>query len=68
MNEVLLEKAKQKISDPRKLVVIAERRVKQFTRGARPLVKSEDDNLLNVALQEIAEGLLSLEAPKKTKK
>ncbi|HBC87400.1 MAG TPA: DNA-directed RNA polymerase subunit omega [Lentisphaeria bacterium] len=67
MNAKFLEKARKVIPDPRKLVIIASRRAKHLTRGARPMVRTTDDNPLNVALLEIGEGLITFEEPKETK-
>jgi len=62
MNEKYLLKAVEMIPDPRKLVIAASRRVKQFARSSsRPMVKMQDDNLLNIALVEVGEGLITLE-------
>lgn len=62
MNDKYLARAQEKFPDPRKLVIAVSRRVKQFARNSsRPMVKIQDDNLLNIALLEAAEGLLSLE-------
>ena len=63
MNNSYLERAKQNITDPQILSVVASKRAKQLAAGARPMVKTSDDNLLDIALLEIAEGLLSYEFP-----
>ena len=63
MNNSYLERAKQNIPDPPILSVVAAKRAKQLALGARPMVKTADENLLDIALLEIAEGLLSYEFP-----
>ena len=63
MNNSYLERAKQNIPDPQILSVVAAKRAKQLATGARPMVKTADENLLDIALLEIAEGLLSYEFP-----
>ena len=63
MNNGYLERAKQNIPDPQILSVVAATRAKQLATGARPMVKTADENLLDIALLEIAEGLLSYEFP-----
>ena len=63
MNNSYLERAKQNITDPQILSVVASKRAKQLAAGARPMVKTSDENLLDIALLEIAEGLLSYEFP-----
>ena len=63
MNNAYLAKAKQVIPDPQILSVVAAKRAKQLALGARPMVKTADENLLDIALLEIAEGLLSYEFP-----
>ncbi len=68
MNAKYLEKARKVIPDPRKLVITASRRAKNLTRGARPMIRTTDDNSLNVALLEIGEGFIMWEEPKETKK
>ena len=68
MNAKYLEKARKVIPDPRKLVITASRRAKNLTRGARPMVRTTDDNPLNVALMEIGDGLVTWEESKESKK
>ena len=63
MNNSYLERAKQNITDPQILSVVAAKRAKQLAAGARPMIKTSDENLLDIALLEIAEGLLSYEFP-----
>lgn len=68
MNNAYLAKAKQKITDPQILSVVAAKRARQLAAGGRPMVKLADEdikegcvNLLDVALKEIGEGLLEYE-------
>ena len=61
MNNSYLAQARQKISDPQILAVVAARRAKQLAMGGRPMIKCDSENLLDIALLEIAEGLLSYE-------
>ena len=61
MNNVYLERAKEKITDPQILAVVADKRAKQLATGGRPMIKCDSKNWLDVALLEIAEGLLSYE-------
>ena len=61
MNNAYLDRAKKKIQDPQILSVVAARRAKQLALGARPMIKCDSENHLDVALLEIAEGLLGFE-------
>ena len=61
MNNTYLARARQKISDPQILSVVAAKRAKQLAAGGRPMIKCDSENLLDVALLEIAEGLLTYE-------
>ena len=63
MNNSYLERAKQNIPDPQILSVVAAKRAKQLATGGRPMIKCDSENLLDIALLEIAEGLLSYEFP-----
>ena len=64
MNDAYLEKAKQNIKDPKLLSIVAARRARQLARGGRPMIKTQDKEYLDIALLEIAEGLLTYELPK----
>ena len=57
MNNSYLERAKQQITDPQILSVVAAKRAKQLAAGGRPMIKCDSENLLDIALLEIAEGL-----------
>ena len=61
MNNSYLARARQQIADPQILAVVAAKRAKQLAMGGRPMIKCDSENLLDVALLEIAEGLLSYE-------
>ena len=62
MNNAYLAKARSIISDPQVLSVVAAKRARQLATGAaRPMIKCDAANLLDVALLEIGEGLLSYE-------
>ena len=61
MNNSYLERAKQNIPDPQILSVVAAKRAKQLATGGRPMIKCDSENLLDIALLEIAEGLLTYE-------
>lgn len=58
MNNEYLYRAKEKISDAKTLIVLASKRATQLAKGANPMIKCKEDNLLDIALLEIAEGLL----------
>lgn len=61
MNNAYLERAKKIIVDPKVLSIVAAKRAKQLALGGRPMVKCTSDNVLDVALLEIAEGKLYFE-------
>ena len=62
MNNEYFARAKKVITDPQVLAVVASKRARQLALGnARPMVKCDSINLLDIALLEIAEGLLSYE-------
>lgn len=61
MNNSYLERARQNITDPQILSVVAAKRAKQLAAGGRPMIKCDSENLLDIALLEIAEGLLTYE-------
>ncbi|MBR2873068.1 MAG: DNA-directed RNA polymerase subunit omega [Lentisphaeria bacterium] len=62
MNNDYLAGAKERIPDPQILSVVAAKRAKQLALGkARPMVKCDSKQILDVALLEIAEGLLTYE-------
>lgn len=62
MNDAYLERARQVIVDPRELVIAIVRRTRQLARGgSNPMVRSNDKNLLDIALLEVAEGMIAVE-------
>ena len=58
MNNELLLKAREKVPDAKTLIILASKRARLLAIGAPPMVRSKSENFLDVALQEIAEGLL----------
>ncbi|MDD2598907.1 MAG: DNA-directed RNA polymerase subunit omega [Kiritimatiellae bacterium] len=60
MNIELIERAKARVPSVPVLVNLVSKRVKQLNRGDRPYVKplSMDEDKADIALREIAEGLL----------
>jgi DNA-directed RNA polymerase subunit omega len=62
MNHILLKKASGVVSNDQLLVNIVRQRVRQLTRGHRPLVETAPGlGLLDVALSEIIAGKLTYE-------
>lgn len=60
MNNEYFARAKKVITDPQVLAVVASKRARQLAmENVRPMVKCDSPNLLDIALLEIAEGLLS---------
>ncbi len=59
MNNEYLLRAKEVIPDAKTLIVLAAKRAKALAYGARRMVNCKDDNHLNIALLEIAEGKLT---------
>lgn len=58
MNNSYLERAKKVITDPKILSIVAGKRARQLAWGARPMLKCDSANYLDIALLEIAEGKL----------
>ena len=58
MNNSYLERAKKVITDPKILSIVAGKRARQLAWGARPMLKCDTANHLDIALLEIAEGKL----------
>lgn len=58
MNNTYLKKAKQHISDPKILSLVAAKRAKQLALGGKPMVRIDDEEYLDIALYEIGEGLI----------
>ena len=63
MNDKYLKIAMEKIPDKRSLILLASKRAKQIAHGERPLLRTDEENHLDIALLEIAEGLLSFDIP-----
>ena len=63
MNNDYLKRAKEQITDPQILSIVVGRRARQLANGARPMIKTADQEFMDIALLEIAEGLLSYEIP-----
>lgn len=63
MNVELIEKARTRIPSVPVLVNMVSKRVRQLINGERPLVKplSADEDKADIALREIADGLLIAE-------
>jgi len=61
MNNAYVDRAKKVIPDPKILSLVAAKRAKQLALGARPMVKCKDENHLDIALLEIAEGKVGYE-------
>ncbi|MBO5681492.1 MAG: DNA-directed RNA polymerase subunit omega [Lentisphaeria bacterium] len=66
MNNDYLYRAKEKVTDAKTLIVLASKRAAMLAGGARPMVKCKDDNFVDIALLEIAEGLLAPDYEAKT--
>jgi DNA-directed RNA polymerase subunit K/omega len=58
VNNSYLERAKKVITDPQILSIVASKRARQLALGARPMLKCDTANHLDIALLEIAEGKL----------
>jgi DNA-directed RNA polymerase omega subunit len=60
VNTELIDKARARVPSVPVLVNLVSKRVNQLNRGERPLVKprSADEDRADIALREIAEGLL----------
>lgn len=50
-----------KVDSQFKLVILAAKRVKSLSHGAQPLAKAGRNNLIDVALEEIAEDKITYE-------
>ena len=61
MKDSYLERARQKSHDPKKLSIIASRRARQLARGGRRMIQTQDQEYLDIALLEIAEGLITID-------
>ncbi len=64
MNNIYLDQAKQKIQNPKVLVNVAAKRATELAQRYRPLVEvppKDDRHYINIALMEIAAGMLTVE-------
>ena len=59
MNNDLLLKAREKVPDAKTLIILASRRARQLATGGNPMVKTDSDNYLDIALQHISDNMLS---------
>jgi len=65
LNEEYLARAKDKVDDVRLLINGAAKRAAELARGAKPLVPTlpdDDRSSLDIALLEIAEGVVVIKA------
>jgi DNA-directed RNA polymerase omega subunit len=60
VNNAYLERARKIIPDPKVLSIIAAKRARQLAMGARPMVKCNDENHIDIALYEIAENKIGI--------
>ncbi len=58
MNNEYLARAKELVPDAKTLIILASKRARALAYGARPMVRCKEENFLDVALLEIAEGKL----------
>lgn len=63
MKEELLQKAKERVPSIPVLINVVSKRVRQLNAGFRPYIKpaSPDEEKVDIALREIAEGLIVAE-------
>lgn len=59
MNNEYLLRAREQVPDAKTLIILASKRARLLALGAPPMVKCQDEDFLDVALLEIAEGLLT---------
>lgn len=60
MNNEYVARAKEQIEDPKELITVAMKRANQLALGAKPMIRTQDDKFIDVALLEISEGLLGI--------
>ncbi len=63
IRDISAEKLQAKVGNSYKLVVAASERVRQLSRGARPLVSSKSKKLTTVALLEIEQDKVHIVDP-----
>jgi DNA-directed RNA polymerase subunit K/omega len=61
MNNSYLARAKKIIEDPKTLAIVVSKRARQLAMGARPMVRCNSAEHLDIALLEIAEHKLSFD-------
>jgi DNA-directed RNA polymerase subunit omega len=59
MKKIRTQDLLEKVDSQFKLVTLAAKRVKSLSHGAQPLLKKKKSNLIEVALEEIAEGKIT---------
>ena len=62
MARITVEDCLEKVPNRFELVLVGARRAKQLLKGARPLVQSDNKEVV-AALREIAEGKVSMQYP-----
>jgi len=60
MNNEYVAKAKEQIADPKELITVAMKRANQLALGAKPMIRTQEDKFIDIALLEIGEGLLGI--------
>ena len=60
MNNEYLARAREVMPDAKELIVVASRRARSLALGARPMVRCNEQNFIDVALLEIAEAAESI--------
>jgi DNA-directed RNA polymerase subunit omega len=63
MARITIEDCTERIGNRFALVLMAGIRAKQLMRGARPLVRAEENRCVVVSLREIAAGLIAPDLP-----
>jgi DNA-directed RNA polymerase subunit omega len=62
MARITVEDCLEKVPNRFELVLLAARRAKQLLKGARPLVESDNKEIV-AALREVADGKVTMEYP-----
>ena len=55
------DKLIKKIGGPFRLTALVQRRLKELVEGARPLVDSENKNMIQIAVEEIAQDKIDID-------
>ncbi len=63
MARITIEDCTERVGNRFSLVLMAAIRAKQIMRGARPLVKADENRAVVVSLREIAAGHVALDMP-----